>query len=173
MNAKRALPVLAAGAALLAGCAQSPPIYPPQRVIYYPAPDAARLAPARLAPGYAGSPAVNSFAAGNAHRKRSAAGTHTRGSRGAFVDLVVAVFAASGGLRRLVEDLPFSPLRQREPSMNETLPMSIADAESCLRLTVAALSNVLGVRDQEFLEQAMRTYAHLCMAEAARGKTAP
>ena len=45
-----------------------------------------------------------------------------------------------------------------------TSPMTFADAENCLRLTVTALSNVLDARDQQFLEQAMRSYGCLCWA---------
>jgi hypothetical protein len=62
-------------------------------------------------------------------------------------------------LRRLMARGPFSA------DGSATLPMTV-DSESFLRLTVLALSNALGAKDREFLQEAMRRYAHLCAEEA-------
>lgn len=50
--------------------------------------------------------------------------------------------------------------------MAETLPMTIADAETFLRLTLLVFRGRLQPDDQEFLEEAMRRYGHFCVAEA-------
>jgi hypothetical protein len=45
----------------------------------------------------------------------------------------------------------------------QTKPMTFADAESCLRMTLTAMK--LKPADSEFLENAMRTYGDLRIAE--------
>lgn len=51
--------------------------------------------------------------------------------------------------------------------MAETLPMTIADAETFLRLTLLVFRERLKRDDREFLEEAMRRYGHFCVAEAS------
>jgi hypothetical protein len=51
---------------------------------------------------------------------------------------------------------------------SQTKPMKIGNAEACLGLTVAALSSVLSIKDQGFLENAMRTYGDKRVQEAER-----
>jgi hypothetical protein len=49
--------------------------------------------------------------------------------------------------------------------MNE--PLTFANAESALQLTIRALSNVLSAKDQEFLQKSMRVYGDMRVKEAA------
>jgi hypothetical protein len=50
------------------------------------------------------------------------------------------------------------------PTERKNEPLKFADAESCLRLTLATMNPKPA--DSEFLEKAMRTYAELRIAEA-------